>query len=213
MQVHNEFEQGSPEWQLLRSGLISASSAGEIYTPTGKPATGAKVESYVNRLIAERVMGKPIESGFTSAAMERGHEIEIEARTWYEMAKGVDVVQVAMLQENDYSCSPDGLVYTDDFLVRGLEIKSPLAHTQVSYLLKNKIPTQYIPQLQLSMFVSGLSEWDFLAYHPDLAPLLLTCQRDDEWIEGFVQTAESILFRVVEGVAKLKPAITQVEAA
>lgn len=203
MQVHNQCEQGSPEWQILRSGLISASSAGEIFTPTGKPATGAKVENYVNRLIAERVMGKPVEGGYTSAAMDRGHEIEIEARTWYEMATGLDVTQVAMLQEGDYSCSPDGLIYSDGELIKGLEIKSPLAHTQVAYLLKKQIPTQYIPQLQVSMFVSGLSEWDFLAYHPDLDPMLITCERDDEWIEAFLKVSESILFKVVEGVTEL----------
>lgn len=203
MITHDQCEQGSEEWHFLRSGLISASSAGDIYTPTGKPATGAKVENYVNRLIAERVMGKPTESGFTSAAMERGHVIEVDARLWYEMANDVDVTEVAMLQEDDYSCSPDGLIYSGDELIKGLEIKSPLAHTHVAYLLKNKIPTQYIPQLQVSMFVSGLNEWDFLSYHPDLEPMLITCKRDDEWIEGFVQTAESILFKVLDGIEQI----------
>ncbi len=205
MKIHNECEQGSDEWHVLRSGLISASSAGEIFTATGKPATGQKVSNYINRLIAERVMGKPVESGYTSAAMERGHEIEIDARLWYEMAHDCDVTQVAMLQEDDYSCSPDGLIYSGEQLVKGLEIKSPLAHTHVSYLLKQQIPTQYIPQLQVSMFVSGLSEWDFLSYHPDLEPMLITCERDDDWIEKFVETAEKILFQVVEGVAQIEP--------
>lgn len=204
MIIHDQCEQGSPEWHVLRSGLISASSAGEIFTPTGKPATGAKVENYINRLIAERVMGKPVESGYTSAAMERGHEIEVDARSWYEMAKGVDVTQVAMIQSGDYSCSPDGLIFADGELVKGLEIKSPLAHTQVSYLMKNQIPTQYIPQLQVSMFVAGLSEWDFLAYHPDLNPMLLTCKRDDVWLDGFLKVAENILLRIVEGVEQIK---------
>ena len=69
MIIHDQCEQGSDEWHVLRSGLISASSASEIFTPTGKPATGAKVDNYINRLIAERVMGKPVESGYTSAAM------------------------------------------------------------------------------------------------------------------------------------------------
>ena len=204
MIIHDQCLQGSPEWHVLRSGLISASSAGEIFTPTGKPATGAKVENYINRLIAERVMGKPVESGFTSAAMERGHEIEVDARSWYEMAKGLDVTQVAMIQSGDYSCSPDGLIFADGELVKGLEIKSPLAHTQVSYLMRNQIPTQYIPQLQVSMFVSDLSEWDFLAYHPDLDPMLLTCKVDYEWLDGFFQVAEKVLAKVLEGVEQLQ---------
>ena len=204
MIIHDQCEQGSPEWHVLRSGLISASSAGEIFTPTGKPATGAKVENYINRLIAERVMGKPVESGYTSAAMERGHEIEIDARSWYEMAKGVDVTQVAMIQSGDYSCSPDGLIFADGELVKGLEIKSPLAHTQVSYLMKNQIPTQYIPQLQVSMYVSGLSDWSLLLYHPDLNPLLIDVARDDDWIDGFVGVAEKILLKVSQGVEKIR---------
>ena len=204
MIIHDQCEQGSDEWHVLRSGLISASSASEIYTPTGKPATGAKVENYINRLIAERVMGKPVESGYTSAAMERGHEIEVDARSWYEMAKGVDVTQVAMIQSGDYSCSPDGLIFADGELVKGLEIKSPLAHTQVSYLMKNQIPTQYIPQLQVSMYVSGLSDWSLLLYHPDLNPLLIDVARDDDWIDGFVGVAEKILLKVSQGVEKIR---------
>jgi len=203
MIIHDQCVQGSDEWHILRSGLISASSAGDIYTPTGKPATGAKVQNYINRLIAERVMGKPVEGGYTSAAMERGHEIEVEARDWYEMAYGVNVSQVAMIQDGDYSCSPDGLIYSDGEIVKGLEIKSPLAHTQVAYLLKGAIPTQYKPQLQVSMLVSGLDQWDFLAYHPELEPLLLTCKRDDEWIEGFLETSESIISDVFMGVDQI----------
>jgi hypothetical protein len=204
MKLHIDCEQGSPEWHILRAGLISASCAGEIYTPTGKPATGAKVDNYINRLIAERVMGKPAESGFTSSAMERGHVVEIEARAFYEMATGLGVTQIAMIQDGDYSCSPDGLIYEDGEIIKGLEIKSPLAHTQVSYLMRREIPTQYIPQLQLSMYVSGLTEWDFLAYHPDLDPLLITCKIDHEWLDGFLKVSEKILSKVNEGVKLIK---------
>jgi len=39
-------------------------------------------------------------------------------------------------------------------------------------------------QVQGSMYVTGLKHWDFLAYHPDMKPLLLTVGRDARIIDA-----------------------------
>ena len=203
MNIRYDVVQGSAEWFSARAGFLSASCFGEIFTPTGKEATGAKVENYANRLISERITGKPCESGFSSAAMERGHIIEIEARAFYEMTFDIDVTQVGLVENGDYSCSPDGLIMEGGQIIKGLEIKSPLAHTQIGYLKKGVLPTQYIPQVQGSMFVCEVNQWDFLSYHPDLKPLLLTIERDQEWLDNLSPVAEEFLNRVKSGVQQL----------
>ncbi|MCP4992032.1 MAG: YqaJ viral recombinase family protein, partial [Colwellia sp.] len=124
--------------------------------------------------------------------MQRGTELEPEARNYYQFITDVPVKEVGLIYKNKdklISCSPDGI--SKD---RGLEIKCPAPHTHIEYLLNDKLPTKYIPQVQGSMWVTGLKKWDFLSYHPDLPPLLLTVDADeifhntlDELMEKFVE--------------------------
>ena len=52
----------------------------------------------------------------------------------------------------------------------------------MQYLLDQKLPTTYIPQVQGSMWITGFDSWDFLSYHPDLEPLLIHVKRNDDYI-------------------------------
>lgn len=203
MQI-NYCEQGTQEWLDARSGYISASNGDVLLTPTGKPATGQKVATFTNKIIAERLMGKSAESGYQSQAMERGHEIEGAARDWYEMATGQDVTEVGLVTSGDLSCSPDGLILIGNDIVKGLEIKCPLASTHIGYLLNGYVPPKYIPQLQVSMIVTGVDKWDFLSYHPDLEPLLVTVARDDEWIDSFLEVSAEVVEKVLSGIEQIK---------
>lgn len=202
----NNCEQGSQEWLDARAGFVSASNAGILLTPTGKPSKGSKIDTYANKLIAERIIGKSTESGFQSDAMARGVELEEGARGWYEMATGLEVKEVGLIESGDLSCSPDGLIFEDGKIVKGLEIKCPLASTHIGYLLKGVIPNIYIPQVQLSMLVCEINEWDFLSYHPDLEPLLITVNRDEEWIDAFNEVLTPFIDRVNEGVNTISQA-------
>ena len=62
--------QRTPEWYTARLGVPSASNFEKIITPTGKPST--QIEGYTNRLIAEKITGKPCDSDEPNAAMQRG---------------------------------------------------------------------------------------------------------------------------------------------
>ena len=206
MIIEWDIEQGTDEWFQARLGRVSASCFDVLFTPTGKPSTGAKIENYANKLIAEHLTGKREES-YKSEAMERGNELEAEARLWYEMATNSDVSTCGLVYADDektVSCSPDGLIKGDK--LKGLEIKCPLAHTHVKYLMKGILPNQYIPQLQGSMLVCDCAEWDFLSYHPDLKPLLITVKRDDEWIDNFKPILTKFVERVKAGVEQLEAA-------
>lgn len=207
MIIESQIKQGSEEWFSARLGVVSASCFGEIFTPGGKEATGAKVENYANKLIAETVTGNR-EDGYQSQAMDRGNVIEPDARNWYAMAKGVDVSQVGLVYRDGnkaVSCSPDGLIMDGDSIKYGLEIKCPLAHTQIKYLMAGVLPPIYKPQVQGSMWVCEVDRWDFLSYHPAIPSLLISVYRDEEFLEKF----EPVLFEFIKKITQQKKLIEE----
>jgi len=170
--------QGTPEWMACRLGIPTASEFSNIITPA-KGEYSKSATTYMHKLIAESLTGKEA-TGFMSDWMERGVEMEAEARSWYEFTRNATVRQVGFCYRDDRKdcgCSPDGLL--DD---RGLEIKCVSPGVMVGYLLDGGMVREYIPQVQGSMLVTGLSVWDFLVYHPDFEPMLITVKRDDEYI-------------------------------
>ncbi len=171
-----DVEQGSEEWFQARCGIPTASCFDKIITPTGKASTQHK--AYCNKLVAEYFLKDKI-SIEQNEWMLRGTELEPEARAYYQIITDINIDEVGLIYKDDnklISCSPDGIAKD-----RGLEIKCPAPHTHVEYLLNDRLPTKYIPQVQGSMWVTGLKKWDFLSYHPDLPPLLLTVEADDDF--------------------------------
>ncbi len=213
MIVEWDIVQGEPEWFQARSGVLSASNFGDIFTPKGRPATGAKVADLSNKIIAEIIAGKSFSSSVSTKSMRRGIELEPEARSAYELATGNEVSECGLIYMDESkrtSCSPDGFLIED---AKGLEIKCPSAHTQIEYLLSGKIPNVYIPQVQGSMFVTGFDEWDFMSYHPDLPDLIITVKRDDKWIKGFETVHKGFLDKIESGLkaiqAREKPEVIE----
>lgn len=174
----NNCEQGTEEWFAARLGIPTASAFKNIYTSGGKASTSASV--YAHKLIAERLMGYHPES-YTNEAMERGIELEGEARGLYQFAQDEECRQVGFVTLDDGStgCSPDGLIDSG-----GLEIKCPSPHVHVKYLLAGKCPAEYVPQVQGSIWICEADWWDFMSYHPDMQPLIVRVYRDDEYIAG-----------------------------
>lgn len=173
-----DVEQGSQEWHDARCGVLSASIFDKVITSKGTLST--QNIGLMNQLIAEKLTGKRVEIK-SNDAMLRGIELEPKAREYYEFVTGRVVKEVGLVYKDaseDISCSPDGL----PLISLGLEIKCPLAHTHISYLLANKLPTKYTQQVQGSMWVTGLDKWDFLSYHPDMdQQLLITVEKDVEY--------------------------------
>jgi hypothetical protein len=126
--------------------------------------------------------------------MERGTELEDEARSWYEFDRGVsvDCVGFCLTDDRTIGASPDGLIGTD----RGVEIKCLSAPNHIGHLLGE--PAQdYKAQIQGGLFVCEFDKWDRLAYNPALPKSLTECGRDEEFIaalssimDGFLEKLE-----------------------
>jgi hypothetical protein len=189
-----ECEQGSPEWLQARLGVPSASSYSKLITTTGKAS--AQAEAYINQLVAERITG---ESSFFQVTypMQRGMDLEPEARVRYEMETGNLVEQVGFLMHDtlEAGASPDGLVGESG----GLEIKCPMPSTHVEYLRDGRLPSKYIQQVQGCLWISGRDWWDFMSYHPKMTPLIIRVYRD----EVFIKALELAVIDTVEIIATL----------
>lgn len=186
-------EQGSDEWFEARCGVATASKFDAIITTTGKASTQA--EAYMNSLVAEYFTREKV-SIKQNEWMQRGVELEVEARAYYELTTGREVSQVGFILKDDQKligCSPDGLM-----LDRGLEIKCPAPSTHISYLLSGKLPTAYFQQVQGSMWVTGFDKWDFLSYCPNLPPLLLTIEKDAVFHDQLSQAMSDFIEKMQE---------------
>ena len=175
--IRLDFAQGSPEWHAARLGIPTASNFGRILTPGGK--LSASADTYMHELIAERMLGFPLNAGSVDF-MERGKALEEQAVAFYELQRGVDTEQVGFVLTDDRraGCSPDRFVGLDG----GLESKCPSPAVHVGYLLDGGISDKYRPQVQGALWMTGRWWWDTLSYHPDLPPALVRVERDAEYI-------------------------------
>lgn len=191
-------EQGGDAWHQARLGIPTASMFKDLFTSQGKKS--ASLGKAVDQLVAERLMGRPAEN-FSTQWMDRGAEMEGQARAFYEFCLSVDVEQVGLclLDDGSAGASPDGLMSD-----RGLEVKAPAPHTHVSYLRAGKCPAVYYPQVQGCMWICERDRWDFMSYHPDMPPLLVRVDRDEKYIAGLAAAVREVSERVSETVELIK---------
>ena len=100
-------DQGTQEWLDARLGRPSASQFSKLITTAGKPSASA--DEYINILIAERILGES-EPIYVNEWMQRGTELEPEARAMYELMHSVDVEEVGFILDDsgEFGCSPLG---------------------------------------------------------------------------------------------------------
>ena len=184
MKIHTEYEQGSVEWMLARSGIPTASEFDQLLTPDFKARTGQMPKTYLNKKLGEAWQGGPLAS-FNTFAMDQGQIMETEAIPWFELQfeQAVDRVAFCTTDDGRIGCSPDGLITTPAGLEGGIEVKCPEIQTHVGYLLDGVLPKDYATQVHGAMFVTGRKWWQFLSYRRHFPPLLVRVERDEEIIE------------------------------
>ncbi|WP_281773439.1 YqaJ viral recombinase family protein [Haemophilus parahaemolyticus] len=177
-------EQGTEEWLTARLGIPTATGIKNIVTPSGQKSTGWT--SYLAELVAESIEGRS--ESIKTLDMQRGNELEPLARMAYEFETGNEVVQVGGVYLNadkELMISPDGLIPA---LKKGLEIKCPKMKTHIKYVLEGGVPSEYIIQVQIALWVTGYESWDFVSYCPEYLkqPLYLyTATRDPVLMTAF----------------------------
>jgi putative phage-type endonuclease len=197
-------EQGTEAWFQMRLGKITASRITDVIAQV-KSGEAAGRENYRIELVCERLTGKPTE-GFTNAHMERGTELEPFARAWYEVETGEFVKQVPFVDHptiKNAGASPDGII--GEGLI---EIKCPMAKTHIKYLLEDRVPAKYMPQMAWQMACTH-SKWvDFVSYCPelpaDMQMFIKRYERDDAYIAELEAKVIEFDTEVEQMIARLK---------
>jgi putative phage-type endonuclease len=201
-------EQRTPEWFALRCGRLTASDAKDMLA-TIKAGEAAARRDLRMRLVCERLTGQPVEDGYANADMQRGVELEGDARQAYEAQTGQLVdTSVGFIAHDacQAGASPDGMV--DVGLV---ELKCPRPARHVGYVKAGTVPAEHRAQLLHQLWVSGARWVDFVSYCPQLPGHLqlfvVRFTRDEAEIAAYADKARAFLDEVdteVEALLRLK---------
>lgn len=194
-------EQRTDDWFDARLGKLTASRIADAIART-KTGWGASRESLLAELAHERITRQRA-SWFCSAAMQRGTDLEPEARSAYE-ALTLSTVQEVGFIEHPFiemsGASPDGLVGSDGLVeIKCLEYK---AHQAL--LTGASIAKRYIDQMQWQMACTQRAWCDFFAYHPGYPEHMERIVRDDKYIEDLEQLAADFLAEADDKVQRIR---------
>ena len=187
-----ELEQGTDQWKEARKGKITGTRLASVLKTDNLPL--------IYELIAE-LGSDEVEETFVNKAMQRGKDCEPIAISLYQHMTGVviDSVGFCVSEENDMLCvSPDG--FTAD-RTGAIEVKSPNTSTHVKYIIGDKVPSEYLPQVMTYFLVNTKLEWlDFISFDDRYKPRPI-------WIKRV--TREELKDQLVEVNEKLDKFITK----
>ena len=184
MQIIKEIAQGSPEWQALRLGKVTASRFSDVMAKGKAGAPSKTRQSYLYELAAERITGL-VQDSYSNSYMQWGTETEPNARAFYEFEQDIATETVAFIMLNDdVGGSPDSLVGDEGLL----EIKCPKTTVQIERVLEGVFPSEYKAQVQGLLWVSGRKWCDFVSFDPrinsDKKYFKIRVERDGEYINN-----------------------------
>lgn len=195
-------EQQSSDWFAARLGCVTASRVKDVMASGRGGAPSATRKNYMMQLLCERLTGRR-EDGFTSAAMQRGTELEPVARSAYEIDKDVMTVETGLILHpriERFGASPDGLVGD-----RGmLEIKCPNTATHVFTLQSGKHDPQYEWQMFAQLACAERDWVDFVSFDDRMpSELQYACFRFER-DEKRIREMESAVREFLEELAELE---------
>ena len=195
-------EQGSGDWHQARLAIPTGSHFKDVMTPPKKTKANPNqegisktAETYLNQLLAEWCIGQPCDSA-SSSWMERGNDLEDQARAAYEWETGNTVQPVGFILRDDRlaGVSPDGLVGTDG----GLEIKCPGAKKHIAYARDPVLLSEeYRHQIHAGLLLADRAWWDVVSFNPAMPLVVVRVARDPEFIATMVDALDRFITRML----------------
>ncbi|MCK5341852.1 MAG: YqaJ viral recombinase family protein [Candidatus Heimdallarchaeota archaeon] len=158
MKTYPDIIQRSPEWYDIRRGKIGGTGMSKVM--------GSKWKDFIFDLIAQNVSPWFEEDPYLSEDMQRGIELEPEAREAYEKETGNKVTEYGYVQHESIELlgmSPDGFTQNNTI---GIEIKCPRVKGHLMNIFNNSIPASDKWQI-VSYFLMGATEVHYVSYCPD----------------------------------------------
>ena len=168
-------DQRSPEWFGLRAGIATAS---QFKCLLSKPDS-LTYQRYLHRIVAEAVTGV-VEETPTTAAMQRGIDLEPKVRSFYEFQSGNSVSLVSFVRNQQAGCSPDGLIGNDGLF----EAKTKAHHLMTPILANQTTGNEFAAQVQGQLWVTGREWCDLVTYSEGYGTLIERVERDEDAIDA-----------------------------
>lgn len=198
-----DVEQGSADWYELRAGRATSSEFHKILTKTGQFSKSAN--KYANALVAEFMLQRAVDIYDSTPWMERGKILESAAADFYSMTYDVELKKVGFVTTEDgfCGCSQDRLIMKDGKVIGSLEIKCPSPEVHMENLTEKKVDKNHWPQLQGTYFVTGVPTIDIISYHPEMPPVVLPVERDEQYINKLAEQITHFKLMVKDKLIKL----------
>lgn len=192
-------EQGTPEWYQCRLGIPTASLFHTVLA-SGRGGGESKTRrEYLYKLAGEILTGEPMYS-YMNNHMERGKEMESEARDMYVFLSDLEPTRVGFIRNGQKGCSPDSLIGADGML----EIKTKLAHLQCEVLHCDEFPLEHKAQCQGQLWIAEREWVDFVSYWPKLPLFAKRVFRDEPYINKLVSAVDQFNNELADLVEKIR---------
>jgi hypothetical protein len=199
LQVYRDLEQGSEEWLRLRLGIVTMSELSPLLVG-GKDVSGfgTGALTYMNKLIAERILGEPAES-YSGWQTQMGHADEPVIRQLHAERIDCEITQVGFMTNHGCGYSPDGEIGADGLA----EYKRKVPHIQCQIILDDKVPDEHIDQCQGGLWVSEREWIDFVSYCPGLPLFVKRVHRDEALIKKYAEAVERFYFHLEKRMQRI----------
>ena len=173
-----DIEQGSDEWYAARLGMFTGS---DFHIFLGNSKT--KEDKLWEKLSERRYQDSDVEE-FFNPYVERGKDLEHEAKRFYSAVYETDVKEVGLVEDREFFpgyvvCSPDGLVGDDGIIeIKCLVAKYTTQYTEGKHAKEFYIEPKYRTQVQFNLLVTQRKWCDFIYYHPRVGLRVQRIERD-----------------------------------
>ena len=167
--------QGTDAWFQARLGIPTASCFSQVLAK----GEGKVRATYMRRLAGEIITGQPAET-FKSEAMERGNQMEAEARANYVFGwNNTRPTLVGFMRRAYVGCSPDALLGDDGVL----ELKTQKPELLIATHDADRFPPEHVAQCQGALLVTGRQWVDLCVFWPGMPMFVKRAERDEKYID------------------------------
>jgi hypothetical protein len=194
------YPQGSEQWRKIRMGIPTSSEFATVMAKGKGGGVSLTRKKYMLQLAGERLTEEPMES-YSNSYMERGKEMEEEARNYYALMTDTELALVGFIRSsNAAGCSPDAVIAPNGML----ELKTQAPHLLIERLLSGEPPPEHIAQLQGNLWVAEREWIDLAIYFRKMPMFKMRFVRDEPYIKTLAVAVKQFNDELDETVERIR---------